>query len=73
MAESGSHMHGIETQQKKMTESGSQSTVPVIKDGHANLIIVTLPGRAAGCSFFLTSGVYIPMMYQHFLFFLEEN
>ena len=33
-----------------------QTTVPVIKDGHAYVIIAALPGRAAGCSLFLTSG-----------------
>ena len=41
-------------------------TVPVINDGHANVIIVALPGSAAGCSLFLTPGVYVTMLYCKF-------
>ena len=41
-------------------------TVLGIKDGHANVIIAALPARAAGCSLFFTSGVYILMMYRKF-------
>ena len=59
------------TQMERRRNSGSTPLlainggilVPVTKDGHANVIIVALPGRAAACSLFLMSGVYIPMMY----------
>ena len=33
---------------------------------YANVILVALPGSAAGCSLFLTSGVYVTMMYRKF-------